>query len=148
MRRLFSVYFRQFRQFRLSKISSLGECRGAVSAGAISIFFYFRNQMLIGSARARKRYYRQLPDGFASAPESLCGPKSTRPFESWEFRRNALIRHVRFSPQLGKKFCEINAARASNAHNHQRLDARRGNAARICISHARVARALSGTAWL
>jgi hypothetical protein len=66
----------------------------------------------------------------------------------WEFRRNHLNRHVRFSPQLGKSFREINAARASNAHNHQRLDARRGKAARICISHARVARALSGNAWL
>jgi hypothetical protein len=58
------------------------------------------------------------------------------------------MQHARFSPQLEKNFREINAAPASNAHNHQRLDACRGNAARICISHARVARALSGTAWL
>jgi hypothetical protein len=41
---------------------------------------------------------------------------------------------------LGKNFRAINAARASNAHNHQRLDARRGKAARIYLARESCAR--------
>ena len=53
---------------------------------------------------------------------------------SWEFSRNLLNQHARFSPQLGKTFREINAPCTSNAQQSKRSARLRETAALLHLA--------------
>ena len=47
--------------------------------------------------------------------------REREPLHSWEIASNYLMLHVRFSPQLGEKPCEINVALGTHAPQQTEL---------------------------